>query len=385
MEYILDDFKPRKRKKWIYILLGAVILTQLFLYVPQFFINDKNNTYTNVLNKEIISDYNNLLESNKSEDFDNDGLSNEDEFKNNTNIFNPDCDNDGLSDGYDEKPNSYNNILCENMESFLKEKNQTYENPFMNNSHLLWSKNIESRTYGNMISTLRGYYFDNFTGYVQFNKSEGIPYKIVNNIHIPLDYDKTNDVYYVENGDMIELLNDNTEYMYRLDLFGNAQYIKDNFFSKLINLILPQKGFISSIKMLLSDADPDIKVGNYIQNIKDIDYDLTNLSRLKKNDNLLSNLKDVRNNIDKGYALAVSLIDDTGETLGIVYGYDYYGNLLVANYTTKEDLGVIYISERYKKIYTSKDDYYDYYYYEFTGLGYDSINNARISFFASTI
>lgn len=385
MEYILDDFKPRKRKKWIYILLGAVILTQLFLYVPQFFINDKNNTYTNVLNKEIISDYNNLLESNKSEDFDNDGLSNEDEFKNNTNIFNPDCDNDGLSDGYDEKPNSYNNILCENMESFLKEKNQTYENPFMNNSHLLWSKNIESRTYGNMISTLRGYYFDCFTGYVQFNKSEGIPYKIVNNIHIPLDYDKTNDVYYVENGDMIELLNDNPEYMYRLDLFGNTQYIKDNFFSKLINLILPQKGFISSIKMLLSDADPDIKAGNYIQNIKDIDYDLINLSRLKKNDNLLSNLKDVRNNIDKGYALAVSLIDDTGETLGIVYGYDYYGNLLVANYTTKEDLGVIYISERYKKIYTSKDDYYDYYYYEFTGLGYDSINNARISFFASTI
>lgn len=78
-------------------------------------------------------------------------------------------------------------------------------------------------------------------------------------------------------------------------------------------------------------------------------------------------------------------MDDNGETLGIVYGYDRYGNLYVADLNTKEYLGKIKIKEHHTKLYTEKNKYEDYYWYSFTGLGYDSYDNARICFYASSL
>lgn len=78
-------------------------------------------------------------------------------------------------------------------------------------------------------------------------------------------------------------------------------------------------------------------------------------------------------------------MDDNGETLGIVYGYDRYGNLYVADLKTKKYLGKIKIKEHHTKLYTEKNKYEDYYWYSFTGLGYNSYDNARICFYASSL
>lgn len=378
------------KKKIIICATVAVLIGSL--YIPQFFIPDIPNEYTNELNKDVINNYKDYIKG-STDDYDNDGLDNKTELKYGSNPYNPDTDNDGLSDLYEYSNNSdmlkKNDTLCDIMEKELENENKTYKNPFSSNGIILWAKDIESRTYGNIILSRAGsdiaYIFDRFTGYAQF--PNGIPYDISNGYHTRLEYDEDTKSYLVEDGMKIVVYEKEQESLYKVGLFGNYTYRKDTSLNELIDKLLPRKGFLTSVKISVNDTRTDVVSGTVLSSIPvaDSGYDYTQFSRFNYNNNRLSDLTNVYNNIDKGCSVCVSLIDNTGETLGVIYGYDKYGNLLVANLRTGDELGIIYIKEHYTKLYTDKNIYTDYYWYSFTGLGYDSNNNARISFYSSSV
>lgn len=383
----------RNKKLIISVIVSAVLIGAI--YVPQFFIsdNDNDNEYTDKLNKDVVYNYEDYIKLNGEADFDNDGLNNRTELKYGSNPYSPDTDNDGLSDYYEYTNNSdmldYDNTLCKNMEQELKKENKTYKNPYTSNGIILWAEDIESRTFGTVILSQAGdktaYVFDRFNGYVQF--PDGIPYDISSGIHKQLEYDKETELYIVESGMKVVIYEKELECMYKTSLFGNVSYKKDTFINSIIDKLLPRKGLITSEKITSNDTRLDINDGVILENIPIADkgYDYTQFTRFNYNNNKLSDLADVYNNIKKGYSVCVSLIDDNGETLGVVYGYDKYGNLLVADIETGQELGKIYISEHYTKLYTDKNSYTDYYWYSFTGLGYNSEKNARISFYSSSV
>lgn len=379
--------------KKIIITASIFILLIGIIYIPQFFIDDIDNEYTSKVDKNVINNYEDYIEISGEEDFDKDGLNNKTEQKYSSNPYNPDTDNDGLSDYY-EYINAtdivnFDKTLVNDIEKDLKDDNKTYKNPYSSSGLILWANNIESRTYGTVILSQAGdqaaYVFDRFNGYVQFPEGM-IPYDISKGYHKLLEYDDDNSLYIVEEGMKVILYEKELEYMYKTSFLGSASYKKDNVINSIINAILPEKGFLSSCKITEIDAQLNLDNGVSLINIPiaDEDYDYTQFSRFKYNHNTLSDLSDVYSNINKGYSVCVSLIDDNGETLGVVYGYDKYGNLLVADKDTRESLGKIYIKEHYTKLYNDKNKYTDYYWYSFIGLGYNSSDNARISFYSSS-
>lgn len=377
------------------IITGSVILGICgFLYLPQLFIKSDKNEYTNALDKTIINNYNDYMELSGELDFDEDGLMNKDELSYGTNPYHPDSDNDGLSDFYEytsgKKMTKFSKDLCNEMEHTLKSKKQTYENPFESNGIILWAEDIESRTYGSVVLSQAqssiAYVFDRFTGYVQF-PNDKVPYDISTGIHRELEYDNDTKLYKVKSGMKVVTYDKECKAMYKMSFFGKTTFMKDSLMSKTINLILPENGLLTSVKLTSNDTDLNLSNGTTLKTIPlpDRDYDYTKYSRFNYNHIKLSDLADVYNNINKGYSVSVSLIDNTGETLGIIYGYDGYGNLLVIDKDRREKLGTIYISEHYTKLYTNENTFEDYYWYSFKGLGYDSDDNARISFYASSV
>lgn len=380
--------------KHLVIIGGLVLGICGFLYIPQLFMKNDENKYTSALNKDIINNYEDYMDINGSLDFDEDGLCNKDEIAYGTNPYHPDSDNDGLSDFYEyssgKKMTKYSNDLCNDMEKKLKSEKKTYENPFKSNDVILWAEDIKSRTYGTVIlsqaQSNTAYVFDNFNGYAQF-PNDKVPYDISTGIHRKLEYDKDTQLYKVKSGMKVVTYDKECKVLYKTSFFGKSSFMKDSLLSKAINFILPENGLITSVKLTTNDTNLDISNGTMLKTIPlpDKDYNYSNYSRFNYNNIKLSDLANVYNNINKGYSVGVSLIDDTGETLGIIYGYDGYGNLLVMDLGRKEKLGTIYISEHYTKLYTNKDVYEDYYWYSFKGLGYDSDKNARISFYASSV
>lgn len=378
-----------KRKKIIIISSVISISIISFIYIPQFFIKN-NNQYTNQLNTSILDDYNTYMNNHLEDDFDNDGLTNEEELELGSNIYLIDTDFDGLSDKY-EKNNGTSiirkdNVLEKQLKKTLDIKNYSYKNPFESNGFVLWANNLTSRTYGNIIPTLNGtekaYIVDNFDGLIKIPDNK-YPYHIENGYYEELIYDKKNDLYKVYDGYKIVLENQPYKTIYETHFFTNkANYSNDNIINRILNVILPQKGFITSKKITEKDTLLDLNTGKVLTSIPSVNYDINDLSRFKYNNILLSDLNNIYNNINSGFSIAVSLIDDVGETIGLVYGYDKYGNLLIANTTTKEYLGTITVSEHYLKEYIDENNSIDYFYFSFKGMGYDSKKNARISFFA---
>lgn len=380
------------RKYIISIAIPCVIAA--FVYVPQFFISNEDNSYTQALNPNIIKGYNEFISNNETLDFDKDGLNNKKELEIGSDLYNPDTDNDGLSDyyeyNYDTNILKNDEWLCKQMTNTLKKENRTYKNPYSSNGIILWADSIESRTYGTVILSRAGndisYVFDKFSGYAQF-PDESIPYDISSGVHVKLERNADTGLYRIEDGMKVILSDIEYDYIYKFEIFGKPMYKNSSLLSKVLDILLPEKGFITCRKT--ATIDTEYKKNNdvilYPIPTADKDYNYNDYSRFNCNQNRLEDLANVYRNIDNGYSVCVSLIDEEGETLGVIYGYDQYGNLYIADISTGQELGTLKIHEHYTKLYTSEDFFEDYYWYSFAGLGYDSQNKARISFYSSSI
>ena len=203
-------------------------------------------------------------------------------------------------------------------------------------------------------------------------------------IRTPLAYRADENVYRIEPYDTIEVYDKKLPRIIDLSIFGKHIYLNKNKFSSILATVLPSKGFISAQAKCRMDIEPDTRESTSTDIIK-IEYDKEDASRYTMNTNSLSNLQYVRETIKKGSCVEVSLYKPSiGEYIGIIYGYTYEGDLLIADADTLEPIGTLKITETAKKIMNNDGDLVSYSYFDFKGLGFDSKKFDRICFFAAT-
>lgn len=388
--------KTEKRKKRICITVITVGLILGFLYVPQYFIKDKTvqptTTYV-TLDRDAARTVNTLLRSDGDADYDGDGVSNSDESDFGTSPYLIDTDGDHVTD-YAEKyvtqtdPTKATTVMIDYQTKQDNEKGKKVTSPYSINDVILYPSDYESRTYGGVVELSRdktdltgAYRFVGFKGYVQF-PVKGTAYKYENGIHTPLVHDEQNDVWYVDGDCVVEVYSSELKVMEKFTVFGNTFYLESNNIMDVIEKILPDKGFItmSSIVEIDTYADTSKMTQNTIT--KPV-YDTSDTDRFKNNTNSLNDLLFARSTIDDGGCVAVSLFsEDDGEYIGIIYGYDAEGNLLIADQDTLQGIGKLYIKEQTVKMLDEMGDIVPVSSFTWSGLGLSSSNGYKISFFA---
>ena len=379
----------KKRIRKAALIAAAIVI---IIYVPQFFIRPKAPEDKKVdLNSSAVTLSTNILKSSGAEDFDNDGIPNSEELEQNTNSWFIDTDDDGASD-YCEmyitktKPNKADEgLLSERQKKVDDEKGNSYRTPYKIGNVFLWADSYTSKGYGSVVETANGYRFSNFSGYAQFPKAKGdYVYTLANGIHTLKEAKKDEkNVYKISPYETIEIYQEPLEETIDLGLFGIHFYLDKNFITDKFAMILPDRGLLTAQTKAVVDVTPDTEQ-NVIADIIKTEYDKTDATRFTMNTNTIENLQYVKQTIDNGNCIMVSLYKPSqGEFVGIVYGYTKKGNLMIAD----EDLnpiGELKITETARKIMVNEEGLASYAYFDFDGFGFHSKDHDRISFFAST-
>lgn len=313
-----------------------------------------------------------ILQAYPQEDFDNDKIVNGED----KDPYNPDSDLNGIIDG---------DISSSPIKSQTKVSNEKAEITVSNN--LSGIKKFDNY-----------YVFTDYKGWAKFDDTQGFPYIYRNCKWKEAEYQhKGNYIYVYIPGDdcRIEFLKDKPVPVSVIRLFGGtfayangksasvknvgfAKYIFDAFFS----VLLPQENGsgwgIGSIQqttdyhyaLYRKDTTAPAVIGT---------YDLTTPDRYMSYNNSLSELENIYAMIDEDHTVLCSFQSDKGECLGIVYGYDYLGNLYIADYRTGELVGMLNIIPK-SQIITSGDERMIRDWYEFNGLGFSSAEGDRAVF-----
>lgn len=382
--------KVEKKRKNKGLIIGITVLACVlgFLYIPGFFMSDEENPL--IVQTEITTSTalkNTTLRDYPNDDFDGDGISNSDEVNvYGTNPWMIDTDRDGASDAYEIRlantdPSTADELLSQMQKNIDAETGDNMSTPYRCNNVLLWADNYQSKAYGGVIQTTTGYHFDKFTGHAQFMEG-GYAYKYENGVHTLLNYRENENAWEITGSYDVELYTDKLVEYVEINLFGLKYHPQKNFLTTVLDFILPQKGFITA--RCLTNLDIDTRAGGVYANIQAITYDPADGFRFTKNDTALTNLAYIRSCIEADQCVLVSLYSTSiGEYIGLVYGYDFYGNLLIADKDTLSPIGKLYITEKAVRIVDGSGQLTSIGCFDFKGLGFDSIDGARISFFAT--
>lgn len=380
--------KKRVKKGWLAVGISAGCVLCL-LYIPGLFMQEESNpliVQTEIANSTALK--NTVLRDYPNADFDDDGIINADEVNvYNTNPWLMDTDADGASDLYEIKiantdPITPNDLLSQIQKNEDYEKGENMETPYRNNNVLLWADSYYAKSHGGAIQTITGYHFNDFTGYAQFAES-GYAYKYANGVHTLLEYREAENVWRIDGDGDVEIYTDRLVEYVEISLFGLKFHPKRNFFTEVVDFILPQKGFITARKITILDMEA--KSGGVYANVQQIPFDINDGFRFLRNNTSLNDLAYVRSCIESDLCVLVSLYNtEIGEYIGIVYGYDYYGNLMIADRTNLSPVGKLYITEKAVRMINAEGQMESIGCYDFYGLGFDSANT-RISFFATAV
>lgn len=392
--------KIEKRKKRISITVIVVGLVVAFLYLPGFFLkdtvtNEQTTTHFVNLDRDATRTINTLLRSDGDSDYDGDGVSNSDEADFGTSPYLSDTDNDQVTD-YAEKyvtktdPTKGTSVLIDYQTKQDTEKNKTVSSPYSINNVIMYPSDYGSRSYGGVVQLDRdkkglvgAYRFVNFKGYVQFPE-DGYAYKYENGTHTLLTKDEKNNVWKIDGDCVVEIYSSKLKEMKKLTLFNHNFYLDSNEVLNIISKILPSKGFVTMTDIVEVDTYADTSK-NTVATIEKPVYDSSDTTRFKSNTNSLNDLLFVRSTVENGGCVAVSLFsEDDGEYIGIVYGYDAEGNLMIADPDTLEDIGKLYIKEKTVKMLDEMGDIVLVSSFDWSGLGLSSSKGFKISFFATT-
>jgi len=373
--------------------LIVVLALVAIIYVPQFFIPDSADT--NVPSERVT--YHNSADLNSDArtlhptlDYDKDGLTNQEEAALYLDIWNLDSDGDGICDFYEvntlkSDPAFADKALLDIVKKQDEKNRIDISSPYMMNNVILWADNYESKVYGGVIETTTGYRFTNFYGYAQFPDCDNIyVYKYENGRRSELKYLSKEKAWRIDGNIVVEVYDKPLEMTVQFALFGNISYVNYNFFTAPIEWILPDKGLIAAKKMAVLDTEPDTRAVVSAE-IQEITCDIDSYTRLTHADANLNELAFVRDAIKDNACIAVSLYSyEYGEALAIVYGYTYTGDLLLADFETLKQIGVLKIEEKAKMFINQSGELVSYSYFDFSGLGFDSTEGDRISFFGAS-
>lgn len=378
-------------KKAIAVTGGVIGALAAFIYLPPMFIRQSgiSNPYSIAPDQTAIKAYQTFLKDSPDLDFDQDGLPNKDEDEHGTDVWKIDTDGDGISD-YAElyitqtSPTVPTSDLVTQTMKKDKKTGDTLATPYKIDDIIFWPDDYRSKAYGAVVRTTIGYRFWNYSGWVRFPQ-DLYAYSYADGVTTPLPYNEGARAWHISSSDEVRLYPVQLQFVNRLRLFGNDLYLEDGGAGSFLSKILPPSGgFVSCRRIAEIDTEPDTGkpatapiVSPYINHD---DY-----ARLGQNSSSLKDLSYVYKSIDAGECIAVSLYSgDVGETIGIVYGYEPDGDLLVAD-ESLQPAGEIHIIERAKRMMDKNGEIGQISWYEFYGLGYDSMQNGdRISFFAST-
>ena len=377
-----------KKNKKIILFVGITVFTVLAYIMSQKIydcLHDKDDNCDAIIDTTAPQTFLTYISEYSDRDFDNDGLNNSEENKKGTDMWNNDTDDDGVIDSEDDTPLKYSDEAINIMTKKLKDTGSTYKTPYKLCDCIVWADNIESRTFGGCVKTLKGYRFTKFKGRVDFGEDK-YAYKIVDGRCELLNYDDTNKVWFVDGNSVsgLEVILSDIKYdeYYSISFLDNSILAKKSIFTNILSLILPQKGYLTSNDVTEYDITPSMS-SYYQSTIRSVNYNKDDLSRLLTNSNNITDLTRVKKEIDKNYCVAVSLFsEDKGEFIGIVYGYTKDGYFLIADKDTLSPMGTITIEEH--SIYQMVgNDLVERLYFDFTGFGFNSKDGARISFFSA--
>lgn len=366
-----------------HILIGILVCFILFVAIEQIpslvykIVPDENKSSGSIeltIEENSQNTTKNVLDAYSQEDFDDDKIINEKDES----PYDPDSDKNGIIDG---------DLTSTPIKTTTKVSNDDVEITVSNN--LSGIKKFNDT-----------YIFTSYKGWAKINKGEGYPYIYINNKWKLADFQKGEDclLVYIPGDCRLEILSSQATPVTVINLFGGrfayangknptvtnvgfAKYIFDAFFS----VILPQYSDLNwGIGSIQQTTDY-----HYNKYMKDITapavigtYDLSTADRYTSYDNSLSVIENIMTMIDNDHTVICSLQGDNGECIGIVYGYDYLGNLYIADYRTGELVGSININPK-SQIITSGDEVMIRDWYEFNGLGYNSAKGDRAVFIFS--
>lgn len=390
-----EDEKARKRKfhipKGVYVTLLLFLTLTLILHGPPFLL--RNQTQEADETVMLSADANAVLEAaqylkdNPDEDFDADGISNEEEVRRETDPYRMDTDGDGITDYaeiylLDSNPLVYGDSLITLTRQQMEENQQQINSPYEQHNVILWPDDIESRAFGAVVRTLTGYRLCNFRGWAQFPEGSYV-YEVKDGIHKELKRNSEGAVYISGPNTLVEAYASSLDMVYDTSFFGQSFYIRNTFVGNLLSFLLPSHGpALASIQKKASiDLDPDIRQGIEVEKKAwkpGDDY----AKRFGRNQNTLTDLSRIHNRLSDGEAVSASLFSQTaGESQIIIYGITPSGDLLIADAGTLKKTGQLKITERASRLYNAKGEWMIHEWFTFEGMGFSSEYGDRISFY----
>lgn len=383
--------RPERKKvaKRIIVIVGILACIAAFLYIPQLFVHETVTDVTGDLpvNADAITLISKANSTDWVEDYDGDGLDNQEETNFQTDQYNIDTDGDAMTD-YAEvyitktSPITPDDTLLSNCVLNDELNGTTLSTPYKIGNVILWADDYSSKAYGSVVETLNGYRFCGFSGYAQFTLYDGwYAYKIENGIHVPLPYRTQEKVWHVSAGDEVVLYSQPLEERIMFNIFGSKSYAQVNTFTNILNAILPENGFITAKKVTNADV-VEITPNVVMADLVSVPYDREDAKRFSKNCSAMSDIMFVRDAIDNNECVAVTIFHESiGEKTGIVFGYYDDNTLLVADPDTLEYVGNIQITERARMMITETGETKSYEYFTFNGFGASTRQGFRINFF----
>lgn len=374
---------PKKLKIVLLSVFATIGIFLLSVYIPSWLSAAEQESYYSLAYDPKAVDFTKTLHLGEfaDADFDNDGVTNKEEYNEDTDMFSIDTDHDGYSDAY-EIQNDMDPLKEDDLSKYVKQQGKSLDTPYSDEGVILWPDDYSSKAYGYVIKDMTGYYIKNFKGWAQFPDSlNSFVYSYKDGICTELKYRETENAYYIKEDSYIIVLNDEVKYSYTLTAFGNNYTLDSRFWGSVLSFILPSKG--NTYLKCSKAAELPFDTRSRSTAPKTIEYNDAYEDRLTQNTNSLNALSSVFNMIDKGKCVYVSIYKpEEGESIGVVYGYENHNALLIADPKTGSYAGKLHISLKGANTNTP-NGMIKRTWFEFEGLGFNSENGDRICFFGS--
>ena len=382
--------------KWLIGVVAFIAVAAAVLYLPALPIaerlfNPAETARSLHIDAGMIRTARDYLQENPGADFDGDLLLNEQEVQRGTNPYKTDTDKDGISDyvelyTYDSNPLSYSNDLVSYVKAVSAEAGKNVSTPYKMNDVVLWPDDWNSRARGGVVRTVNGYRFCSFKGWVQFPYEPAFAYQVINGVHVLLPYREAEKAWRVVDETEVLLFPKKLETEFEISVLGKKYYYDPDGWQrwvfKALEFLLPSKSlFISAREATLADRAGEVKplveltpapvTGEYP------------IWRFDRSMNNLSDLAAVYRMLNEGRCILASFyVENEGEAMAEVYGYDENGGLLLCDVESLQSIGTLKIIEKTSKVMLNENVVSVNEWFSFVGCGLDSTKkNIQVRFF----